>query len=111
MAERIRLSRAKGWRMPDNTIKVDRTGPWGNPFVVSRDGTRAECVDLYTKLMAGYVAISVSATVEAQKAARRHVIDNLNSIRGKNLACWCSHDGPCHGDVLLKLANEKRRVQ
>jgi hypothetical protein len=26
-------------------------------------------------------------------------------LRGKNLACWCSADGPCHGNVLLKIAN------
>ena len=25
MLERITLSRAKGWRMPPNTVKVDRT--------------------------------------------------------------------------------------
>ncbi|MGV6803246.1 MAG: DUF4326 domain-containing protein [Ruegeria sp.] len=25
---------------------------------------------------------------------------------GKDLACWCPLDGPCHADVLLDLANE-----
>ena len=29
---RIQLRRSKGWRMPDNTVKVDRTTKWGNPF-------------------------------------------------------------------------------
>lgn len=29
---RIQLSRRKGWRMPENTVKVDRTTKWGNPF-------------------------------------------------------------------------------
>ena len=29
----------------------------------------------------------------------------LAPLRGKNLACWCSLHGPCHVDVLLKLAN------
>lgn len=29
---RVQLSRAKGWRMPSNTVKVDRTTKWGNPF-------------------------------------------------------------------------------
>jgi hypothetical protein len=33
MPERIQLKRAKGWRMPENTVKVDRTTKWGNPFV------------------------------------------------------------------------------
>jgi hypothetical protein len=32
MAERIRLSRAKGWRLPDNTANVARPGKWGNLF-------------------------------------------------------------------------------
>ena len=25
-------------------------------------------------------------------------------LRGKNLACWCPLDEPCHADVLLELA-------
>jgi hypothetical protein len=28
------------------------------------------------------------------------------SLRGKNLACFCKSDEPCHADVLLKIANE-----
>ena len=30
---------------------------------------------------------------------------DLTKLRGKNLACWCSKGEPCHGDVLLALAN------
>lgn len=102
--QRIRLSRAKGWRKPPNTVKVDRTTFWGNPFVVGRDGTRAECVDLYVKLLAGYICLTVPAKVEDQKAARKYVHANWRTLAGKNLACWCALDGPCHADVLLKLA-------
>ncbi len=29
---RIQLSRAKGWKMPAHTVKVDRSTSWGNPF-------------------------------------------------------------------------------
>jgi hypothetical protein len=29
----------------------------------------------------------------------------LVPLRGKNLACWCPLDQPCHADVLLDLAN------
>jgi hypothetical protein len=32
----------------------------------------------------------------------RHDIEEL---RGKNLACYCALDQPCHADVLLRLAN------
>lgn len=105
MPDRIRLSRARGWRKPPNTIKVDRTTFWGNPFVVGRDGTRAECVDLYIKLLAGYVCLGVKATPDDQRAARKYAMAHLSELRGMNLACWCSKDGPCHADVLLKIAN------
>jgi hypothetical protein len=29
----------------------------------------------------------------------------LAALRGKDLACWCPLDQPCHADVLLELAN------
>ena len=104
MPQRIRLSRAKGWRKPPDTVKVDRTTFWGNPFVVGRDGTRAECVDLYAKLLMGYLCVSQHVTLEDQKAAREYALAHLDELAGKNLACWCS-DGQCHADVLLKVAN------
>lgn len=27
------------------------------------------------------------------------------ALRGKNLACWCPLDQPCHADVLIEIAN------
>jgi hypothetical protein len=32
MPKRIQLRRTKGWRMPANTVKVDRSTKYGNPF-------------------------------------------------------------------------------
>jgi len=37
--------------------------------------------------------------------ARPFNVANLDQLRGKNLACWCPLDQPCHADVLLQLAN------
>lgn len=108
---RIRLSRAKGWRMPENTVKVDRSTKWGNPFVVGEDGTAAECVDLYRKLVLGcLINFSCRPHPAEQRVALRHVLGNSHALRGKNLACWCaiiSHGAyvPCHADVLLSIAN------
>lgn len=28
-----------------------------------------------------------------------------DALRGKDLACWCALDQPCHADVLLEIAN------
>jgi hypothetical protein len=30
----------------------------------------------------------------------------MHELQGKNLACFCKLDQPCHCDVLLKLANK-----
>ena len=31
--------------------------------------------------------------------------DFLLPLKGKNLACWCPLNQPCHADILLELAN------
>lgn len=36
---------------------------------------------------------------------RRKLIAALPSLRGRNLACWCALDQPCHADVLLEVVN------
>ncbi|HSH41627.1 MAG TPA: DUF4326 domain-containing protein [Arenicellales bacterium] len=101
---RIQLSRARGWRMPPNTAKVDRTTPWGNPFIVGQHGIRAECVRLYALLMAGNICLSVGDPHEQQRAYE-HVRDHRHELRGRNLACWCPPGAPCHADVLLEIVN------
>ncbi|MCX5569646.1 DUF4326 domain-containing protein [Kaistia nematophila] len=107
---RVQLSRRKGWRMPFNTVKVDRATGYGNPFVVGewpgqafadymagdptvRDAEHA--VALYRKLLIKHAAKSDDT------------VDALLKLRGKNLACWCRLDQPCHADVLLELANRE----
>lgn len=30
---------------------------------------------------------------------------DLTELRGKDLACWCPLDQPCHADVILEIAN------
>lgn len=106
MPKRIQLRRTRGWRLPAEAVNVARPGPWGNPFVVGKHGTRAECVDLYEKLLAGLICLSNGPAVAEQRRARDHVLAHMDELRGKDLACWCRLDGkPCHGDVLLRLAN------
>lgn len=103
--KRIRLSRAKGWRMPDGAVKVDRSTKWGNPFVVGVDGTRAECVDLYAKLAAGYICLTAGPSVDEQRVARGWLKKADEVLRGRDLACWCPLDAPCHADILIEIAN------
>lgn len=103
---RVQLRRAKGWRMPPNTVKVDRTTPWGNPFVVGRDGTQERCVQLFRNLLGGYLCLSSGPGMKDQQAYLAHAGAHVDELRGKNLACWCALDKPCHADVLLRVANK-----
>lgn len=110
--KRIQLRRAKGWRMPPDTVKVDRTTKWGNPLVVGTHGSREECVRYLALALTGYVVISLGKDEDgvyiADKltAYRKHVMRNRHQIKGKNLACWCPLDKPCHADLLLEAANK-----
>lgn len=89
--------------MPPNTVKVDRTTKWGNPFVVGKHGTRAECVDLFTKMLAGYICLSTGPDTDEQMKYRQMVARDREQLRGKNLACWCPANSACHADVLLQI--------
>lgn len=113
MPQRVRLSRAKGFSLQvayPGAINVARPGPLGNPFVVGRDGTRAECVSLYALLLGGFLCLSSGPSIEEQKRASAAAWARREELRGRDLACWCAVDGkPCHADVLLALANEDHR--
>lgn len=98
--KRIQRKRTKGWRMPPNTVNVTRPSKYGNPFVVGRDGTAAECKEKYRKL------------IETNIWSTPNRLDIQKDLRGKNLTCWCplyDKNGlrvPCHADILLSLAND-----
>jgi hypothetical protein len=103
--KRIQLSRAKGWRMPPGAVKVDRSTPWGNPFIVGLDGTAEQCVYLHRMLLAGSVAVGTRIPLADLLRHRQYVVDHLADLPGKDLACWCRKGQPCHADTLLELAN------
>lgn len=114
MPKRIQLSRRKGWRMPENTVSVARPGKFGNPFKVNECreagfvGTDTEiatrCVEAF-RVWADTIYWRNNWQGEESKKARALLLAGLPTLRGKNLACWCKLDQPCHADVLLELAN------
>lgn len=106
MPKRIQRKRAKGWKMPPNTVYVGRPTKWGNPFEVGKDGTVRECVELYHILAQGFLCISKPLDhVERQRRAHLAMKEAKKELRGKDLACWCRPDRKCHADVLLEIAN------
>lgn len=109
MAKRFQLRRTKGWRMPPNSVKCSRPGPYGNPFTwdpnagitvstlkdgkwTSRPQTKADVVR------------SFALHLERDNPALRRRI--CEELPGKDLGCWCAVDDPdCHVDVILRIAN------
>jgi len=102
MPERIQLKRTRGWRMPPNTVKVDRTTKWGNPFVVGKSGGAFS-----PKVQDRRHAYLLFKSIAGDNA--KLVADAQKELRGKNLACWCPKNDPyedcCHAAVLLEIAN------
>lgn len=136
MPQRIQLSRARGWRMPENTVKVTRPGRWGNPFNLrhsshcwtalahgfkaDRLGRQAASVAIFRAWLLNGKADGVECGFYAEKDGETHLIvaspaveakepptvaEIREHLAGKNLACWCRLDEPCHADVLLAVAN------
>ena len=98
---RIQLSRAKGWKMPAHTVKVDRSTPWGNPFRAHTPGPLGrEPLDAV-----GAVGFFEAMLDDPQLREAAQYPTDLSPLQGKNLACWCPLDQPCHADILLQRVN------
>lgn len=109
---RVQLSRRKGFKLPPETVVVARPTKWGNPFTVTQKMKPGAAVAGGM----GYIAVeTVEDAVECfremfahegEPGTRIHAMEAaLPELRGKNLACWCALDKPCHADVLLEIAN------
>lgn len=69
---------------------IGRGSPWGNPYVIGKDGNRTEVIARYRK----YAVMMLSENPHW-----------LNRLRGKDLVCFCAPLA-CHGDVLLEMIGE-----
>ncbi len=67
-------------KSPPDAVYIGRGSPWGNPFVIGRDGTRDDVCDRFSR--------EILPTLD------------LAPLRGKHLVCWCK-PARCHGDALL----------
>ena len=66
---------------------------WANPFKVGKEYTREESIRRYE--------MYIREKLESENSW--HLLENL---RGKCLGCWCKPEA-CHGDILLKLLEER----
>ena len=117
-AKRIQRKRTKGWRMPEGAIYVGRPTVFGNPFAPTvipgwATMSREYAVQDFTTWLnsprdGSFFWRNVNGgfqSREESQAALAKLDARLPDLRGKDLACWCPIDQPCHADVLLELAN------
>ena len=118
---RIQLRRTKGFRLQEVSrainglpaVNVARPSKWGNPIKVGREievwfvfktvrirpQSREDAVRWFSSVVRDNRRCSFMAEYPSIEEIRRE-------LRGKNLACWCPTDHPCHADVLLEIAND-----
>ncbi len=70
-------------------VYIGRGSKWGNPYKIGEDGDRAQVI----------------AKHEAWLRQQPELMAALGELRGRDLVCFCA-PAPCHGDLLLRLANE-----
>jgi hypothetical protein len=99
--------------MPEGAVYVGRPTKWGNPIKVSRllcaEGAKNvysflvwphdECEQDLDNRESFYLRLARS---KWNPVTLGQIIAELS---GKDLACWCPLDQPCHADVLLEIAN------
>jgi len=79
---------------PDDAVYIGRGSPWGNPFVIGKDGTRKQVCDKYADMLLNDPELLKKVKTE---------------LKGKDLVCFCKPK-QCHGDTLLMIANEDERL-
>lgn len=76
-----------GHRLPPNTILVDRTTIWGNPFY---KGCRDQNCDDF----------------EAWLPGQKHLMMQIGLLTGRHLMCHC-FPNRCHALTLRRFANQR----
>jgi len=116
---RIQRKRTRGWRLPPGAVCVDRTTAWGNPYAVGATITfpglqgiehtirdLEEAVTFYRQWLAGEPTAPLPRDTPLPPPP---TIEQIRAeLAGHDLACWCTVGSPCHGDVLLPIANSGR---
>jgi hypothetical protein len=81
MENDIRVLNKKYLRGPaGNAVYVGRPSVWGNPFVIGKDGSRAEC----NRKIRSVAYVAATALVEASRAARQ---ESCLLVRAAGLSC------------------------
>lgn len=107
---RIQRSRARGWRMPENTLYVGRNSILGNPWV-GQDAIAAYKLFLEQVVKGSPDVSAIEGALRVTRTFDKPIVYwgelQFELIRyAKNpsdVACWCGLDKACHGDLIVAL--------
>ena len=93
---RVLNIKATGGVVPPGAVYIGRANrkyglpesKWNNPYRIRKQGKRDEVIAKFREYLLG----------------NARLMAELHELRGRDLVCWCA-PLPCHGDVLLELAN------
>lgn len=134
MPNRIQRKRERGWRLPAGAVCVNRPTRFGNPFFIKKlRGEQFLCakfgrqevpvglsvekgpltgvtvVEAYRAWLTGMPSVLyhyLMDEMELSFGTRKNTLKHIKrDLAGKDLACFCPLDQPCHADVLLEVAN------
>lgn len=101
--------------MPEGAVNVARPTKWGNPWRAERAGKMWRAAPCRTPEFAcredavawciGRYRFHAEKVIQYGWNSLGWASGDLTDLRGRDLACWCPLDQPCHADVLLELAN------
>lgn len=107
MTERIQFKRQKGWRKPDNCVMVCRPSRFGNPRNWKNASKHLNDYQKKYAVKRDFEEWLLHNWSNELPKRRQWILDNLDKIRDADyIACYCGPDDPCHGDVLIELAND-----
>lgn len=73
-------------------VYIGRPSPFGNPFIIGRDGDRTAVIAKFTTWF------------ERELRNNSWFRDQVLNLRGKRLGCYCA-PAACHGDVIAQYLN------
>jgi hypothetical protein len=127
--QRYQLSRRPGGaQLPEGTVNVARPTMWGNPWKVVASGglylvegpgqffcpaedyrpdAHVFAVRLYREWLdsgTGAPALLAAGPKPDLEQRRQRIVQELPTLVGRHVACWCPTELACHGGILLRRA-------
>ena len=93
MPKRIQCNSKTCWNLPVNAVYVGRPSIWGNPYKIGIDGNREEVISKYKAYLQDKLKLNPAF---------------LDSLKEKDLACWCSLNQSCHVDIILEFLEKQK---